>query len=423
MTRNLSNQIGSLNIALTLLPYHAKQSHDKKYYSMNDFTVSRYLALLLSLKSRGREFQPLNEYIQSPNHSFSHSLLILRHDVDLLPHNALAIAQLEHDLGIRGTYYFRIVPESFDVGVIEKIAELGHEVGYHYEDVDLVVKRQTANGKRQVSELIGDRLKVIGDRSQVIGVPPKRRRTSRWQAREAGESGRNKAVSGSMFQVSGSKYRILNQSLQANLPGTWNVEPETDLIDLAMESFLKNLETMRKIADIKTICMHGSPLSKYDNRLLWTKYDYRDYGIIGEPYFDVDFSEVAYYTDTGRRWDGEAVSVRDKVTPVQRSLGVVGGDRSQVIDDRLQVKGDRSRRSINKPETTPSHLSPNTYHLFPKYRTTHEMIRAIEEGHFPQMAMLTVHPQRWHDRAVPWVRELVWQRFKNVVKRVVVAVR
>jgi len=49
------------------------------------------------------------------------------------------------------------------------------------------------------------------------------------------------------------------------------------------------------------------------------------------------------------------------------------------------------------------------------------MIEAIENGTFPAQAMLTVHPQRWHDRAVPWVKELVWQRCKNLVKRVVVA--
>jgi hypothetical protein len=46
---------------------------------------------------------------------------------------------------------------------------------------------------------------------------------------------------------------------------------------------------------------------------LWKRYDYRELGIIGEPYLDVDFDEVFYLTDTGRRWDGEAVSVRDKV--------------------------------------------------------------------------------------------------------------
>jgi len=30
--------------------------------------------------------------------------------------------------------------------------------------------------------------------------------------------------------------------------------------------------------------------------------------------------------------------------------------------------------------------------------------------------MITVHPQRWSDSFVPWIRELVWQNFKNVVK-------
>ena len=59
--------------------------------------------------------------------------------------------------------------------------------------------------------------------------------------------------------------------------------------------------------------MHGSPLSKYDNRDLWKKYDYRDYGIIGEPYFDIDFNEVLYLTDTGRRWNASGSNVRDKV--------------------------------------------------------------------------------------------------------------
>ena len=60
--------------------------------------------------------------------------------------------------------------------------------------------------------------------------------------------------------------------------------------------------------------MHGSPRSPWDSKDLWKKYNYRDYGIIGEPYFDIDFSKVLYLTDTGRHWDGEKVSVRDKVS-------------------------------------------------------------------------------------------------------------
>ncbi len=69
----------------------------------------------------------------------------------------------------------------------------------------------------------------------------------------------------------------------------------------------------RKIVPVKTICMHGSPLSKYDNKELWEKYDYRDYGIIGEPYFDINFNEVFYLSDTGRSWNNSDANVRDKV--------------------------------------------------------------------------------------------------------------
>jgi len=72
-------------------------------------------------------------------------------------------------------------------------------------------------------------------------------------------------------------------------------------LDKAIKSFEINLSALRKIAPVKTICMHGSPLSKYDNRKIWEKYDYRDYGIIAEPYFDIDFNEVFYMTDKGRK--------------------------------------------------------------------------------------------------------------------------
>lgn len=79
--------------------------------------------------------------------------IILRHDVDKLPENSLRFAQIQHELGIRGSYYFRMVPESFDTDIIKQIANLGHEIGYHYEDIDLVnktrnAKRKTRNPKR-----------------------------------------------------------------------------------------------------------------------------------------------------------------------------------------------------------------------------------------------------------------------------------
>jgi hypothetical protein len=87
---------------------------------------------------------------------------------------------------------------------------------------------------------------------------------------------------------------------------------EKVLVDSAIERFASNLEKLRMIAPVKTICMHGSPMSRWDSRLLWKYYDYRDFGIIGEPYFDINFDEVMYLTDTGRRWDGDSFNIRDK---------------------------------------------------------------------------------------------------------------
>jgi hypothetical protein len=38
--------------------------------------------------------------------------------------------------------------------------------------------------------------------------------------------------------------------------------------------------------------MHGSPRSKYDNKDVWKKYDYKKYEIKIEPYFDIDFNQM-----------------------------------------------------------------------------------------------------------------------------------
>ncbi len=73
-------------------------------------------------------------------------------------------------------------------------------------------------------------------------------------------------------------------------------------LDNAIEMFRKNLEKLRKIAPVNTICMQGAPTSKFDNKSIWKKYNFKDYGIEGEPYFDIDFNEVFYLTDTGRNW-------------------------------------------------------------------------------------------------------------------------
>lgn len=155
---------------------------------MRDFTLNAYSTLVDALIAAGYEFQTFREYIQEP----LERVVILRHDVDKKPGNALQFAQIEHKKGLKASYFFLVVPESLHVDKLLAIKKLGHEIGYHYEDMD-----------------------------SAKGDPQK-----------------------------------------------------------AIMSFEENLEKLRKLALIDTICMHGSPLSKYDNKDLWQHYDYRKYGII-----------------------------------------------------------------------------------------------------------------------------------------------
>jgi hypothetical protein len=139
---------------------------------MIDFTESIFHNMLAAFIQKGYTFVSFNSSEVLPNFK----MILLRHDVDLKPENSLATAKLEHSLGIKGTYYFRIIPQTLKPEIIKEIADLGHEIGYHYEDMDLV-----------------------------------------------------------------------------------HADNLDKHIDLAYESFQKNLEILSKIVPITTICMHGSP--------------------------------------------------------------------------------------------------------------------------------------------------------------------
>ena len=47
---------------------------------------------------------------------------------------ALRMAKLEKGLNITSSYYFRY-PQTFTESIVSDICDLGHEVGYHYEEL------------------------------------------------------------------------------------------------------------------------------------------------------------------------------------------------------------------------------------------------------------------------------------------------
>lgn len=101
---------------------------------MREFSLAAYGRLVEAMNESGYRTLAVIDWFESAGQS-EEPVVVVRHDVDRRPDNALKMAQLEAVQGIRSTYYFRILPVSFQPEIVRAIADLGHEIGYHYEDL------------------------------------------------------------------------------------------------------------------------------------------------------------------------------------------------------------------------------------------------------------------------------------------------
>ena len=241
---------------------------------MRDFTLTKYKELCTAIINS--EYIPVTvkDYCLG---KIPEKFIILRHDVDRAPGNALKMAMIENKFGMNTTYYFRTIPGVFRPEIIKEIKGLGHEIGYHYEVLD----------------------KSKGD------------------------------------------------------------------YDKAIKLFENELKKSREICEIKTICMHGNPLTPWNNKDLWKHYEFKKYGIIGEAYLSINYSNILYFSDTGRTWSNK-YSVKDIV---------------------------------------------NTHHSI---KTTQDLTDLIKENE--GNIYIVTHPQRWDNSFIPWLRELTFQSIKNIGK-------
>jgi len=111
-------------------PYRAEPLKNAGHRAL-DFTPASYRDFLEMLISKGYTIQPYEDFVAAP----AERSVISRHDVDARPDKSLEFARLEYSMGIRGTYYFRATNGKFQAGIIKEIASMGHEIGYHYEDL------------------------------------------------------------------------------------------------------------------------------------------------------------------------------------------------------------------------------------------------------------------------------------------------
>jgi hypothetical protein len=97
----------------------------------SDFTLQKYSQLCRSILESEYTVYTVAEYIDHQNEA--DLCIVLKHDVDRKPKNAIKMASLEKKYNIRSTYYFRMTRGSFNAEIIKKLTEMGHEIGYHYE--------------------------------------------------------------------------------------------------------------------------------------------------------------------------------------------------------------------------------------------------------------------------------------------------
>jgi len=130
-------------------------------------------------------------------------------------------------------------------------------------------------------------------------------------------------------------------------------ETDGDLEE-AISLFRSRLDDFRKICEVRTISMHGRPLSKYNNLDLWNIHDFKDFEIIGEAYLSAG-DDLNYLSDTGRTWSIGS-NLRDYIP----------GKNEQVFAN-----------------------------------TTKDLIELIKKEEYDNFYILT-HPERWSSNIAGW---------------------
>lgn len=99
--------------------------------------------------------------------------LVLRHDIDTDPSTARAMWEIEQELAIEGSFFFRLA--TVDIALMNAIAESGCSVSYHYEELATIAKRRrlkTGDEVRgHIAEAQEDFLRNISNLRSRVGVP------------------------------------------------------------------------------------------------------------------------------------------------------------------------------------------------------------------------------------------------------------
>lgn len=204
-----------------------------------DFTYKKYVEIVKAISKTNFKIITISDYILNP--SLPEKFIIIRHDIDLDPYVQLKFAELEYSYGIKSSFYFRYIEKVYKEEIVNKIKTLGHEVGYHYE---------------VFTKAKGDPIKAI---------------------------------------------ELFREELQSfiNNWGSKTVCPHGgSFVDNTDGYSLKNMITL-----LPKLLSGRKVFSKHINFDMWERNKFEDFGIIGDAYRSIDFSDILYLSDTGRSWD------------------------------------------------------------------------------------------------------------------------
>lgn len=215
-----------------------------------DFTLGKYKELCDAISKSSYKQLTIKEYLSMKIKP--EKFIIIRHDIDSEPDYALKMAKLENEMNICSTYYFRHVEGIFLPELIHSVADLGHEIGYHYEVVD----------------------KALGNYELAINLFTKELTDFR-------------------------EICNIETIAQHGSPLIGNI---------SATSFSGIYKLIKNHIEKKDM------FTKWVNVDIWKRYNYSDFNIIGEAYLSFDFDKIIYLSDTGRNWNPTKYKFRDIVS-------------------------------------------------------------------------------------------------------------
>ena len=141
---------------------------------MNNFSLKYYRNMLEKALNKGFIISSFKNY-----DSKNKKTIILRHDIDFSLNSIKEIAQIEKDLNITSTFFFRLHSPNYNIyasntfKILQDLKNKNHEIGLHFETIlfskifDLDLEELFLNEIHVFERITNEKVKSISEHSDV----------------------------------------------------------------------------------------------------------------------------------------------------------------------------------------------------------------------------------------------------------------